>query len=142
MPPSTDPLLKLANDVRITAQTLSRRIRFENASEVAPHQFSVLAKVMTAPRTPGELAELEKVSAPSMTRTVNALVDAGYLARTPHPTDGRQRILTLTTEGRALIDRTVSDRDDWMIRRLQGLSDAEQATLREAVEILAEVLSE
>jgi DNA-binding MarR family transcriptional regulator len=139
---ATDPMLRLANDVRMTAQVLSRRIRFENASEIAPHQFSVLIKVSRTPRTPGELAELEQVSAPSMTRTVNGLVESGYLDRLPHPTDGRQRVLTLTDAGRAVVDRTIHERDDWMLRRLTGLSDADRAVLARTVEILNAVLAE
>lgn len=51
MPYSNDALLQLASDVRMTSQLLSRRIRFESASEVAPHQFSVLVKVWKQPRT-------------------------------------------------------------------------------------------
>ena len=140
MPYSNDALLELASDVRMTSQLLSRRIRFESASEVAPHPFSVLVKVWKQPRTPGELAELERVSPPSMTRTVNCLVDAGYLTRQADPSDGRQRVLTLTDAGAALVEKTIHDRDDWMLRRLEGLTDAERADLARAVEILARVL--
>ena len=140
MPYSNDALLQLASDVRMTSQLLSRRIRFESASEVAPHQFSVLVKVWKQPRTPGELAELERVSPPSMTRTVNCLVDAGYLTRQADPSDGRQRVLTLTDAGAALVEKTIHDRVVWMLRRLEGLTDAERADLARAVEILARVL--
>ncbi len=142
MTESRDDLATLANDVRVTAQILSRRIRFDSTSTVAPHQFTVLAKVFHQPRTPGELADLERVSAPSMTRTVNGLVASGYLTRSPHPADGRQRILTLTDAGRAVVEPTIHDRDDWMLRRLDGLSDADRETLARAVEILSAVLAE
>ena len=82
----------LANDLRITVQRLARRVRFEGTPEVAPHLFSVLVKLRQRPHTPGELAQYERVSAPSMTRTVNCLVDAGYVDRIPDPDDGRQRL--------------------------------------------------
>lgn len=75
-----------------------------------------------------------------MTRTVNCLVDAGYLTRQADPSDGRQRVLTLTDAGAALVEKTIHDRDDWMLRRLEGLTDAERADLARAVEILARVL--
>ena len=123
-------------------QLLSRRIRFENASQVAPHQFAVLCKVLKGATTPGELAEQEKVSAPSMSRTVNSLVEAGYLDREAHPTDGRQRVLTLTKSGQAVVERTIHDRDDWMIHRLQRLSADDRAVLARAVIILEEVLAQ
>ena len=135
-------ITSLANDLRIAAQRLARRVRFEGTSEVAPHQFSVLVKLRQRPYTPGELAQDERVSAPSMTRTVNCLVAAGYVDRVADPADGRQRLLTLTRTGLALIEKTIHDRDDWMSRRLAGLSDAERAVLAESVEILKKVLAE
>lgn len=132
----------LANDLRITVQRLARRVRFEGTPEVAPHLFSVLVKLRQRPHTPGELAQYERVSAPSMTRTVNCLVDAGYVDRIPDPDDGRQRLLTLTAAGESLVERTVANRDDWMSRRLSGLSDADRAVLARSVEILRGVLAE
>jgi DNA-binding MarR family transcriptional regulator len=137
-----DPLLRLASEVRLTAQQLSRRVRFEGTSDVAPHQFSVLIKLRQRSRTPGELADLERVSAPSMTRTVNGLVTAGYVTKSEHPTDGRQKVLTLTASGIELVERVIHDRDSWMLRRLAGLTEADRATLTAAVEILNRVLSQ
>ncbi len=72
-------------------------MRFESTHEVPPHQFSVLVRLEEAPRTPGELADIERVSAPSMTRTVAALVQRGLVERTADPSDGRQVILSLPT---------------------------------------------
>ncbi len=140
-PSPNDPLLRLANDLRLTAQRLSRRVRFEGSRELAPHRFAVLAKVWQQPRTPGELAALERVSAPSMTKTVNGLVDDGLVTKANDPTDGRQRVLTITAAGRALVERTIHDRDDWTLRRLEHLSDADRDTLAHAVEILHRVLA-
>ena len=75
--PDTEELSALANDVRMVCQQISRRVRFEGTPEVAPHQFSVLVKLRHRAWTPGELAEVERVSPPSMTRTVNCLVADG-----------------------------------------------------------------
>lgn len=139
--PHREPLLTLASDVRIACQHVSRRVRFDNCHEIPPHHFSVLAKLATGVAdTAGELARIEEVSAPSMTRTVNSLVDAGLVARTADPADGRRHLLTLTPAGAAMVHRTRASRDDWMVRRLQGLSDAELATLREATDILQRVI--
>lgn len=141
-PLSADPQLRLANELRVTAQTLSRRVRFEGTRLVAPHQFSVLVKLWKTPRTPGELADLERVSAPSMTRTVNCLVSEGYVTKVASTTDGRQRVLTLTDTGRELVERTIHDRDDWMLRRLETLSAHERDALARAVIILNKVLDQ
>ncbi|HHU38823.1 MAG TPA: MarR family transcriptional regulator [Propionibacterium sp.] len=139
--PDRDPLLSLASDVRIACQHVSRRVRFDNCHEIPPHHFSVLAKLaMGVADTAGELARIEEVSAPSMTRTVNNLVEAGLVARTPDPEDGRRHLLSLTPEGESMVQRTRASRDDWMVRRLQGLSADEIGTLRAATDILHKVI--
>lgn len=137
---STDDLLHLANDLRIACQHVSRRVRFESTSEVAPHQISVLIGLRDRARTPGELAEIEKVSAPSLTRTVNCLVERGLIARDNHPSDGRAKVLTLTDEGRAVLERTARARDDWMVRHLEGLTVQERVLLRQATDLLTRVV--
>ena len=101
-----------------------------------------LCRLEEAPRTPGELAEIEKVSAPSMTRTVAALVDRGLVARTADPSDGRQVILSLTPEATRLLKEIRRRRDQWMTVRVKGLSPEEQETLRKAARILSRVASE
>src|SRR6476661_3754162 len=100
---------------------ISRRVRFESTDGVAPHQFSVLSRLEQTPRTPGELAEIEKVSAPSMTRTVAGLVERGLIARTDDPADRRQVILTLTPEAVTLLRDIRRKRDAWMSVRVGRL---------------------
>ena len=136
-----DPLLTLASDVRIACQHVSRRVRYDNCHEIPPHHFSVLAKLaMGIADTAGELARIEEVSAPSMTRTVNALVESGLVARATDPDDGRRHLLSLTPEGEAMVQRTRASRDDWMVRRLQNLTPDELAVLRRATDLLQRVI--
>ncbi len=138
--PVPDALHTLASDVRMACQHVSRRVRFDNAHEVAPHQFGVLVKLLHSPRTAGELAALEQVSAPSMSRTLNGLCAAGLALRTADPDDGRRQVVTLTDSGRSVVERTIASRDDWMVRRLKGLSERELAVLREATDLLERVI--
>jgi len=117
-------------------------VRFESSHDVAPHQFSVLCRLEDAPRTPGELAEIERVAKPSMTRTVAALVERELVSRQDDPTDGRQVILALTDEGRRTIKAIRRRRDAWMASRVSHLSPQEQQILARATEILTRVASE
>ena len=135
-------MTSLASDLRIACQRVSRRVRFESSAELPPHQVSALSNLRTRSLSPGELAEIERVSAPSMTKTVNCLVDKGLVARFDHPDDGRSKMLSLTEDGRAVLDRIRRARDDWMVRRLQGLTKDERALLGEAVQILQRVVAE
>ena len=139
---SPSAVTALAGEIRLACMRISRRVRFESTHEVPPHQFSVLARLEEAPRTPGELAEIERVSAPSMTRTVAALVERGLVARTADPSDGRQVILSLTVEGRRVLKEIRRRRDQWMTVRVKGLSPEEQEVLRKAASILSRVASE
>jgi DNA-binding MarR family transcriptional regulator len=86
--------------------------------------------------TPGELAEHEKVQPPSMTRVIAVLEERSLVVRSPHPTDRRQVILTVTEEGRAVVQRVRRRKDAWLARRLAELTTEERATLRAAVPIL------
>jgi DNA-binding MarR family transcriptional regulator len=139
---SPSAVAAVAGEIRLACMRISRRIRFESTHEVPPHQFSVLARLQEAPRTPGELAEIERVSAPSMTRTVAALVERGLVARTPDPSDGRQVILSLTDEAKRVLKEIRRRRDQWMTVRVKALSPEDQEVLRRAAAILTRVASE
>ncbi|MEO7448975.1 MAG: MarR family transcriptional regulator [Humibacillus sp.] len=135
-------LTTLSNDLRLACMRISRRVRFESNSEMAPHQFSVLCRLEGTPRTNSELAEIERVSAPSMKRTTGSLVEAGFVARADDPTDGRQVILSLTPEGQRAVGRIRRHRDEWMLSRFEHLTDEERDLLRRTAGVLAKVASE
>jgi DNA-binding MarR family transcriptional regulator len=135
-------LTRMATDLRLACMRISRRVRFESSHDVAPHQFSVLCRLEEAPRTPGELAEMERVAKPSMTRTVGALVDRGLVLRQDDPLDGRSVILSLSEEGRRSVRTIRRKRDAWMASRVARLTPEEQDVLARATEILAKVAGE
>lgn len=132
----------MASDLRLACMRISRRVRFESSHDVAPHQFSVLCRLDDAPRTPGELAEIERVAKPSMTRTVAALVERELVSRQDDPSDGRQVILSLTDEGRRTLRAIRRRRDAWMSSRVSLLTPEEQEVLTRATEILTRVAGE
>jgi DNA-binding MarR family transcriptional regulator len=135
-------LAHLANDLRLVCMRISRRVRFESTQVVAPHQFSVMARLEHGALTPREIAEIERVSPPSMTRTVAALVGGGLVTRTDDPLDGRQVFISLTPQGLLLLKETRRRRDAWMATRLRGISADEREVLVKATAILNRVASE
>ena len=135
-------LVALSNDIRLSCMRISRRVRFESDRELPPHQFSVLCRLEAAPRTNSELADIERVSAPSMKRTTAGLVERGYVDRADDPTDGRQVILSLTSDGRRALKRIRRQRDEWMLARFEQLTDDERDLLQRAAGVLARVASE
>lgn len=138
---SRSELVTLANDIRLACMRISRKVRFESDRELPPHQFSVLARLEERPRTNQELAEIERVSAPSMKRTTTCLVETGLVGRADDPLDKRQVILSLTPEGRKAIKRIRKHRDEWMLQRFEGLTDDERELLSRASTVLAKVAS-
>jgi DNA-binding MarR family transcriptional regulator len=140
--PTRHENIPLANELRLACMRIARRIRFESDRELPPHQFSVLARLEDRPRTNSELAEIERVSAPSMKRTTNCLVEMGHVSRADDPADGRQVILSLTDTGHAALDRIRRHRDEWMLRRLDSLTDEERELIARATDVLVKVASE
>ncbi len=140
--PGTGPSV-LAADLRVALMRSVRRIRAERADDALPDsQYSVLALLeRLEPMTPSALAEAEHVQPPSMTRSLAALVEAGLVARRPHPDDRRQVLVETTTAGRELLQATRRRRDQWLTKRLAGLTPHERAVLAEAAQILRRVVA-
>jgi DNA-binding MarR family transcriptional regulator len=128
----------LASALRLSVMRLARRMRAERAdSALTLTQLAALASVeRLGPVTPGDLADAERVQPPSMTRVVASLQDAGLVQRAPHPSDGRQALLTVTPAGAALLREDRRRREAWLARQLAELSDDDRARLRDAVEVL------
>lgn len=133
----------LAADLRVALMRSVRRIRAERSSEaISSGQYSVLAVLdVRGPMTPRELAEFEQVQPPSMTRTLNALEEAGLVSRTAHPDDRRQVLVAITDAGAQEVRETRRRRDAWLAQRLAGLSADERETLARAADILLRVVA-
>src|SRR5512142_837281 len=133
----------LATALRISVSRLARRLRAQRATAglteavLSETQLAALSALeVHQAMTPGELADHEKVQPPSMTRVIAVLEERNLVLRSPHPTDRRQVILTVTEEGRGVVQRVRRRKDAWLARRLAELTDSERATLRAAVPIL------
>lgn len=128
----------LASVLRVSLARLTRRLRRQAAAHtLTPTQFATLAAVERhSGITPGELAELEKVQPPSMTRVIAALEERGLVARSPHPTDRRQVTVAVTDAAKALLKEERRLKEAWLTQRLKELTPEERAVLRQAAPIL------
>ncbi|WP_406074496.1 MarR family winged helix-turn-helix transcriptional regulator [Micromonospora sp. NBC_01638] len=132
------PPAQLAPQLRDAITRLNRRVRQTRpVGDLTVTQLSALTSLRLAGAlTPRELADVERVQPPTMTRIVAKLEDRGLVQRTPHPTDGRQVILAATEGGRTVIEQFERVRDEWLARRLVELNEDERETLHRAAEIL------
>ncbi|MGW4501806.1 MarR family winged helix-turn-helix transcriptional regulator [Micromonospora sp. NPDC004336] len=135
------PPAQLAPQLRDAITRLNRRVRQARpVGDLTVTQLSALTSLRLAGAlTPRELADVERVQPPTMTKIVAKLEERGLVQRTPHPTDGRQVILAATEGGRAVLDQFERARDEWLARRLAELGEAERDTLRRAAEILQQL---
>lgn len=130
----TDP----EEELRVLIQKVARRIRAERAGEgISDTQLGVLWQLASEGRsTPGRLAASERVSAPSMNRTLNALEASGLVQRTPSDDDARSVWVTITPAGEQVIAETRRLRQQWFHAQLEALTPAERRALEEVRPIL------
>src|ERR1700723_519032 len=143
MPEAVQTDAALATAMRISISRLAGRLRVERLglggteTVLSDIQLAALAALARHDSmTPGELAEHEKVQPPSMTRVIAVLEERDLVLRSPHRTDRRQVVLTVTAEGRALVQRVRRRKDAWLAQRLAELTAEERAILRAAVPIV------
>jgi DNA-binding MarR family transcriptional regulator len=130
----------LASSLRVSVMRLARRLRNERdpaADDLSVHHLAVLATLWrNGEMSIGDLAAVEKVQPPSMTRTVNALADRGLVARRPRPDDKRIVVIGLTEDALKVLDASRRRKEAWLNRQLAVLTPAERQVLRDAAPIL------
>jgi DNA-binding MarR family transcriptional regulator len=142
----TDPdnlLHETSTDLRLATFRLARRLRRERArDDLSDAHFAVLANLKAHGRLAiGELAQRERVSAPTMSNSVDALAEAGLVVRVPSEEDRRRVYIEITPNGTDIVTATVRKRDAALAGALSELefSDEELQTLREAAALMRKV---
>jgi DNA-binding MarR family transcriptional regulator len=89
----------LSNDLVVLSARLVREVRRHSEIPVAStRMLSLLDELGPSPL--GALADADRISQPSMSAHVNALVEKGWVQRTPHPDDARSSLVSMTPLGR------------------------------------------
>lgn len=129
---------ELASIMRVSVMRLSRRLRYERSDAgLTPTQIATLGTLERhGPLTPRELAEHEKVQPPSMTRVLAGLEELAFIERTPHESDGRQHLVSLTGAALDVLKEDRRRREAWLALRLAELTPAERDLLRAAAPLL------
>ena len=136
--PDTE-LTDTASQLRNAIVRTSRALRQEAAGEsgLSPTQTAVLASInRSGPITPSELADLERVKRPTMTRTLGCLEREGLIERTPDPADGRSSLVAVNDAGRERLARLRRRKSAYLARRLRKLDPEEVETLARAAALL------
>ena len=128
---------ELAARLRIALVPLSRKLRQQNGPDLTASQASALASIArSGPVTVGELAELEHVSSPMITKIAKALEEIGLVTRSADPTDGRVTRLGLTAEGTRRLDQSRRRKNAWLATKLRALDAHELDAIEAAIPLL------
>ena len=135
--PIPDETAELAGRLRLAVTRLARQLRQTSESDLSPTQSAVLATLANhGPVTLGELAELERVASPTITKVTGILQERGLVVKVTDPDDRRFVRVGLTDEGHSLVERSRARKTAWLARQLQDLSPEELEQLVAAADVL------
>src|SRR3954471_12910359 len=140
---TTPPIAAVAGHLRLVVARTARRLRQEAGADLSASLISALASIdRHGPLTPSELAAHERVQRPSITRVLARLEDLELVERTPDPADRRSSLIAASAEGRTLLRRQRSRKDQSLAPRLATLEADDVAPLERAAAILERMLDE
>lgn len=84
----------------------------------------------------------ERVRPPSMTRVIASLAELGFVARTAHPGDGRQVLVSVSPAGAELIEAERRASQEWLKARLDRLDSEQRRVLLMAADLMTAIVDE
>jgi DNA-binding MarR family transcriptional regulator len=141
-PPVTLDTTELANRLRPALLKLNRELRREiHSLGVTGGQVGLLVQIKARPGIGmRELAAVERMSVPGMSKFVSKLEDAGLVQRAPVEGDQRRVGLSLTAAGQKVLRSVKSKRTAWLAARLRQLEPEQLEALDAAIGPLAHLL--
>jgi DNA-binding MarR family transcriptional regulator len=133
--------LQAAEALHSGAIRILRMVRAEDAQAgIGPAQLSALSVLVFAgQKTVGELATLEQVQPPTMSRIVDGLVQKKLGERVSSASDRRSVQITASPAGRKLLLAGRDRRVRALAKRFDDLSKKEVETLLAAAEIMGRI---
>jgi DNA-binding MarR family transcriptional regulator len=94
------------------------------------------------PVTLSELAQLERVQPPSITKVVAHLEEEGFVKRSGDLKDRRIARIALTTKGKRFIEQNRSRKNAYLARAMSTLEPDEMKVLSKALDVLDRLMKE
>lgn len=131
-----------ADALRLAITRTARRLRQEAGGGLSPTVIAALASIERhRVVTPGELARIEGVRRPTVTRVITRLAESGLIERREDPEDRRSALLSVTPEGHRYLDEHRSRKSAWLANLIEDMPDEDAETLARAAQILSEALA-
>jgi DNA-binding MarR family transcriptional regulator len=134
----------VANRLRPVLLKLNRELRREiHSLGVTGGQVALLVQIKYSPGIGiRELARLERMSVPGMSKFISRLEEAGLVSRAPVEGDQRRVGLSLTPAGHKVLRSVKSKRTAWLSARLGQLEPDQLGAVDAAIEPLAHLVEE
>jgi DNA-binding MarR family transcriptional regulator len=134
---------ELASRLRLVITRTARRLRQQSDPALSPTQAAALATIERAgPLTPSELARIERVQRPTISRVTARLGQAGLLERLPDELDGRGARLRVTPAGGRTLRELRNRKTAYLAERLERLDPEDRAVLAQASGLLERLLED
>ena len=132
-----------ASRLRLAVTRLARRLRQTSTEGITSSQMSALSIVDHAgPLTISDLAAIENVQPPTISRIVSSLEDRGWVARVADPADRRVALVQVTPKARRELARLRGERNAYLARRLAALEPHELDAILTALPALERLLDD
>lgn len=133
------------DDIRAASRLMVRELGFMDATVAATNYppsavHTILEIGIRGPLTSGELCDFLRLEKSSVSRMVRKLIDCGELKETPDAGDARSKLLSLTAKGRRTLAALHKFGRRQVTGALEGLTEAEQRTVREGLMLYARAL--
>ena len=107
----------------------------------APAHFGLLSLLSERSRMLTELASIQGVSLPTMSNSITAMVDRGWVRRTAPGADRRVVIIEVTVAGRSALERVAKAAETHLAEALADLDLASRRRLQGGLGVLRKVFS-
>src|SRR5215207_3582854 len=128
---------EVAHRLRLATARLARLMRQQVGTVLSPSQYSVLVSIEhNGSLTLGELAAIEQVAPPTITKVVSKLEDDGLVTRAVDARDRRVARVSITEAGHRRLDHSRSRREAWLAQRLDELGADDVRRVADALDVL------
>jgi DNA-binding MarR family transcriptional regulator len=133
---------EVAHRLRLATARLARLMRQQVGTGLSPSQYSVLVSIEhNGSLTLGELAAIEQVAPPTITKIVSKLEEDGLVSRTVDTRDRRVARVAVSDAGQSRLDAARSRRDAWLSQRLDEFGADDIDRLVAALDVLEALAS-
>ena len=135
---------QLASSLRTVTSRLFKRLRQEinTVDKLSLTEVSTLSNLYHyEPLAPSTMAEMVMIKAQSMSQIITRLEDFGLITKTPSESDKRKVAISLSQQGRLMVEKTRNERDQWLNSAInERLNPEEKKILAQAVVLMEKLV--